>query len=946
MSHKPLFFLALASSLVACNDPPPPVVDGGRGDAGPVTRLEDLPIDEELSLDGLDGEVDVVYDDRGVPHIYATTMHDLLLVEGYLMARDRFAQMEFIRRNVLGRLAEVAGGLAPSLVDDDYDNRVNGYARMGRQVWAAMEDSTEPGDVRAREAAIAFVDGINQYKHRIVGGDEDPVVPGAEVFGVIVGSEHFTDWEPADIFAMARFQAMELSYDPGDDSGRSRALAGVLAAFPDGDPRHAAYADLFGELPARAVFTREGFNDGTTEALVPDFTPRPRLSPTFLAPRSTLDAAQPFFDRLEERHARLGLGDEHRGSNNWLVGGSLTESGHPILSNDPHLSLISPPVWWYVHLNTARMSGEEMVDAEGVAFAGLPGVVLGFNRNIAWGATTTGYDVTDAYLEHITEGTGGAPDTVRFDADGDGDLSDATEVAIVTEMETIHVASGADVVRPIQYVPHHGVIIPDSRTAVPGEPGHFTALSIAYTGHDVSNELGYFVELLTAANMAEAAVAQDYFRVGSQNFIVIDADEIRWSSESRIPVRDDRATDLMIDTDGNFTGDCPIFVLDGTGGEHEWTGDLPETLVPHDEDPARGWIATANQDNVGVTADGNPCNDPHYLGGGFDYGWREDHIVGRLTELATRGDVTVADMQALQALTTSSTGTAMRDEIVAILGDTAAITDLGLDAADQTRLADARSRLMAWSLETPHGVGATAPAEIADSVATSIFNAAITRIIPAALDDEAMVIGSRPGNDDALRWLEMALTDPSRFYAVDADGESVMWDDLETTGETETREAIVIGGVLAGLDFLEAELGATVDMWRWGRLHTVRFESILPALPGFSDEISIPTEADPMFGDGFPRHGDWGAVDVGNFGMWGTTNFSHGSGASQRLVVEMLDDGPHAYNALPGGQSIDSRTSHHDDEAEHWIANEAPELAFREADVLTHAERRVRVTSP
>lgn len=945
-STKTALLLSFALALAAC-DPAPAPVDGGPPptDAPAATGIDALPIDEELDLDRLDGEVDVVYDDRGIPHIYATTVHDLLLVQGYLMSRDRFPQMDFIRRNVIGRLAEVAGALSPGLVDDDYEARVTGYARMGRQIWAALETSTDPGDVRTREVVLAFVDGINQYvaRTRTIPRVEDPIVRGAEAFELILGSPYYTDWEPADILAMARFQAMSLSYDAGADTFRTRALAGVNAAFGmGGDPRAGMYPDVFGDLPARDVYTRDGFNDGTTSAFLPDFRERPALPPMRLPPVATLDGAAPFFERMDERFRALGMGDEHRGSNNWLVSGSLTASGHPIMSNDPHLSLISPPVWWYVHLNTARLGGEDAIDAEGVAFAGLPGVVLGFNRHIAWGATTTGYDVTDVYLETITEGSGGAPDTVLFDADGDGDLSDATQVALVTEVEEIRVAGmPAPVMRTVDFVPHHGPIIPGSRQPVAGMPGRFTALSVRYTGYEVSNELGYFVQLLTAANVDEAAAAQDYFRVGAQNFIVADVDSIRWSTEARIPVRDDRATDMVIAADGTITGECPIFVLDGASGEHEWTGDLPETLVPHDEDPARGWIATANQDNVGVTADGNPCNDPHYLGGDFDGGWRQHHIVGRLTELAARGDITVEDMQTLQALTTSSTGTEIRDELVAILGDAAAIAALGLDAADEARLSDARSRLMAWSLETPHGVGATAAAEIADSVATSIFNAAITRIIPRALGDEAAAIGERPGSDDAIRWLERALVRPTELYALDGGGESVLWDDMTTGATIETREEIVIRGTLAGLDFLTTRLGATLEQWRWGRLHTVRFDGVVPALG--ADILSIPPDGDPMFPDGFPRHGDWGAVDVGNFGMWSPTGFSHGSGASQRVVVEMLPDGPHAYNAIPGGQVLDVDSPHHADEAALWIANEAPEVAFREADVVTHAERRVRV---
>jgi penicillin amidase len=940
-SIRPYLLAALA--LAACDNPP--ATDAGTdapsGDGG---GIDGIAIAETLDLTGFEGPVDVVYDDRGIPHIYGTTIHDVIMAQGFLMSRDRFAQMEFIRRSVLGRLAEVAGGLSPSLVDSDYEARVAGYGRMGRQIWMDLQSSTDPLDIRTRETAQAFVDGINAYIARIRSGDENAVFRGAEAFQLITFSTYFTDWEPADVFAMARFQAMSLSFDAGADVSRTRTLAAIEATFGGAtDPRRGMYHDVFGDLPAREVYTRDGFNDGSTTALLPDFRPRAERARMSLPPIASLDGALGFLERMDERFEALGMGDEHRGSNNWLVAGALTESGNPILSNDPHLSLISAPVWWYVHLNTARMGGEDMVDAEGVAFAGLPGVVLGFNRNIAWGATTTGYDVTDVYVEQATDVMGG-PDTVTFDRDGDGDLSDAEQVAIVTEMETIHVAGMPDVVRSVDFVPHHGPILPDSRVDDPGMLGRYTALSVRYTGYDVSNELAYFVGLMTATNVEEAAAAQDHFRVGAQNFIVIDRDDIRWSTESRIPIRDARARSLVYAADGTMTGYCPFFALDGTG-IHEWMGDMDPRFIPHDQNPTRNWIATANQDNVGVTGDGNPCNDAHYIGGGFDYGWRQDHIVGELERLATRGGITVDDMQALQALTTSSTGTLMRDRIVAILGDSAAITAAGIDAAGAARLADARTRLMAWSLETPHGVGATDAGVIADSVATTIWNASLSRILPRALGDEAAAMGRGVGTSDGLRWMELALTNPTVLAGLDMDGESVFWDDVSTAGETETLETIILRGTLAGVDFLTTELGADPMAWRWGLLHRVRFESVVPSVTA-DDVLSIPPTDDAMFPDGFPRHGDYGAVDVGNFGLFNTgadTGFMHGSGASMRMVVEMTSTGPRPFNAIPGGQVYDPDSPHHRDEADLWIANEAPPMSYEEADVVTHAERRIRL---
>ena len=948
--RKPRVLLGLATlvlgSLLACGD------DGGSG--------PDLPPAEDLALDGLDGEVEVLYDERGIPHIYGTTSHDVLVVQGYLMAKDRFAQMEFIRRNVLGRLAEVAGALSPDLIDTDRDNRFLGFGRQGRAIYASL-----PADDPSRKTAEAFVAGINQYITRVLKKGDYVAGRGNEALALILASPFFGPWEPADIFALARFQAWNLSYDADADVSRSASLAAVLSTFPVGsqDEKLAAraglYADLWTDRPARPVFTRDdGFpNQGTDTGT----RARQRRAPAFTPDPRALAGAEAFFERWQREP--LLHRDPHVGSNSWVVAGAHTASGNPILSNDPHLSLIAPPVWWYVHLDTTTKGGTDRpLDAQGVAFAGLPGVVLGFNRDLAWSATTTGYDVTDVYDEVVTfrnDGTAEAPAwtpvSVRFRG---------ADVALEVVDEPIGVqGESTPRVNKVYVVPHHGPLIPASIVPPPlggGTTGR--ALSVRYTGQVPSNELAFFDGLLDAKTFADTEAAQDAFRVGAQNFSFVSATEgIRWSTEARIPQRDPRACTFAYDDKGVPSGISPQFVLDGTRGEHEWTTDLDDRVIPHDQNPSRGYIATSNQDNVGVTADGNPCNDPYYLGGDFDVGYRQSRIRRRLDALVGRGGITTDDMIALQAETRSSLGETLRDPIVVAidhaLGNTAddpalaaAVAELG--AAGRATLMDARTRLQAWSFATPHGVGATEPAEIADSVGTTVFNAILTRLAPLALGDETSRLGRRPGTLQTARALEWMLTAPQTMasyrtsYAGNASyADSVLWDDLTTAGVIETRHERIVRAIVAGYAFLESTLGADRDQWRWGRLHTVRFAQVVPALDG-NGQVSVPPDDDPTYPDGFPRHGDLGAVDPGNYGIYGTTSFSFGSGASQRLVVEMTPDGPRAFNAIPGGQVEDPDSPHHADEAELWRKNQQPALYVTRAEVEAHAVSRLRVRSP
>ncbi len=933
--------LALVLALAAgCGD-----------DGGPTTTF--VP-DEVVALSGLDGKVEVTTDDRGVPHIRGTTLHDVLVAEGYLMSRDRFTQMEFIRRSVTGKLAEVAGALSPTLIDDDRENRFLGFRRQGQAIY----DSLPAGDP-TRKAAEAFVDGINQYIDKVLTGDY-VATRGNEALALLLTSPNFGHWTAADIFALARYQAWNLSYDAGSDVSRTAALAGVKTAFPStsGDPkissRAGLYADFWTDKPARASFTSDdGFPNQTT-----DTGTRAKAGATTAAgfqpdPRALAGAAD-FFERMDDN--KLLRRDPHIGSNSWVVAGSKTASGNPILSNDPHLSLISPPVWWYVHLDTASMGGEGAIDAEGVAFAGLPGVVLGFNRKLAWSATTTGYDITDVYDEQVTyrnDGTAAVPVWTPVSVKFRG-----ADVALQVVDELIRNQNVPDETYKVYVVPHHGPIIPTSfvrPTDVANPTGR--AMSVRYTGDAVSNELAFFTGLLSAGDFAAAETAQDNFRVGAQNFSFASAtDGIRWSTESRVPQRDARACTFAYSAAGVPTGVSPLFVLDGASGDYEWTTDLEDRYVPHEVNPARGYIATSNQDNVGVTADGNPCNDAHYLGGDFDVGYRQGRIRQRLDALVTRGGITADDMVGLQGESTSVTGEAMRTAIIAsidhALGDTAddaalTATMNEISAAGRATLMDARARLMAWSFATPHGVGATAAPEIADSVATSIWNATLTRLAPLAFSDEGNRIGRLPGTLLTVRALEWALTTPQTMATYRASyggdttwNDTVLWDDLATAAVLESRDERVVRAIVAGYAFLTGRLGVDRDQWRWGRLHAVRFGQVAPALDG-NEQVSIPPADSTMFPIGFPRHGDLGAVDPGNFGIYGTTNFGYGSGASQRLVVEMTPTGPVARNAIPGGQSEDPDNAHHADEAELWRANQQPPLYFDADDVEAHAQHRV-----
>ncbi|HJK96024.1 MAG TPA: penicillin acylase family protein [Polyangiaceae bacterium LLY-WYZ-14_1] len=946
--------------------------------------LEGREVDRTIDLDGLACPVDVVVDSRGIPHIYAANFEDVLFAQGYLMAEDRFPQMEFLRRNVLGRLAEVIGRLDDSLVGLDARQRFFGFGRVGKEVYDAL-----PEDDPSRRAADAFVAGVNRYVAEVQAGERPEADLGVLPLLFLYASENFGPWAPEDVFALARFQAFSLSYDAGNDIEASRTLAGALDAFPGDadDPalraRQGFFADIAVGPPARQVYTLDGFpnvgSDGGTRAILPPGsggTPTvpgaQPLSPP-LPSRAALDRAAAFSDSVDDWLASL-VGDAFRGSNNWLVAGEHTASGLPILANDPHLQLTSPPIWWMVHLNTAAKGGD--LDVMGVSFAGIPGVVIGWNRDVAWGVTTTGYDVTDVYAETIDRSADGAG-TVRFNGE---------EVAIETVTETILVDQGDPVEVDIQVVPHHGPLLAappsaggweDTEVPHPTEDGRRQAFSIRYTGFQPTNELAAFIGFWFAEDWDDARAALEDFQVGSQNFMFAFADgTIAYSTQARIPQRAPAACTLEVDEDGAVSGISPSFVLPGQG-DHEWTEPLSDRYIPHAVNPAAGYIATANQDNVGVTDDGNICNgvdpldpaDDFYLGGGFAQGYRMSRIVSRLEALIERGDITPEDMRALQAETRSTLGESLRDPFVAVLDrvaevrsnpdgtDDAALRGLVEATSDDEldAVEDARQRLAAWSLEAPHGWQAEDPQVVADSIATTLFMVPFTRLAPLVLGDEADRVGDRPGTQATVRILERMILSPEQLATYDAElGDTVLWDDLDTPNVVETRDERILQAFLDGLRFLTDRLGSDDPAdWAWWRLHGVRFDFLFPTFLE-EDDLSIPAdgselpdilsgvdaEGQPEFEDAYPRDGDYGAPDVCNFSVWAPNSFTCGSGPSVRLVAEVGADAPEVIGALPGGQSVFPDSPFKSDGAALWWRNLQPPFVYRDgADVVGDATR-------
>lgn len=301
-------------------------------------------VDGKLRLDGLSAPVEVLRDERGIPHIYAQNQADLFRAQGFVHAQDRLWQMEQNRRIASGRLSEFFGEAA---LDVDRFSRIVGFRRAAEAEMASLE--AEMIAVLEQYAA-----GVNAY----IASRPGRLAPEFNLL-----RRQPEPWTPLDVIAFSKVMGWSLSVNWESELVRlqlANQLDPMLAAElePDYPPQNPAISEALGDKSMRLVST-----------------------------------AGLLLSQYEQIKSWLGPAGANQGSNNWVVAPKQSSSGRAILCNDPHLSLTMPGVWYENHLHCPEMH------VSGVTFAGAPGVVIGHNERIAWGVTNAFVDVQDLYIE-------------------------------------------------------------------------------------------------------------------------------------------------------------------------------------------------------------------------------------------------------------------------------------------------------------------------------------------------------------------------------------------------------------------------------------------------------------------------------------------------------------------------------------------------------------------
>lgn len=509
-----------------------------------------------LTLKGLSAPVTVHRDQYGIPQLYATTEADLLKAQGYVHAQDRFWEMDFRRHVTAGRVSELFG---ESQLKTDIYLRTMGWRRVAEEEFTLLADDT-------KAALQAYADGVNAWLDEHPGGDSlEYRLLGLQNSGYVV-----EEWHPVDSLAWLKAMAWDLRGNMQDEIRRAGLLAVGLTK------------EQVDELYPPYPYDRNAPIVGTGSA-----TAAPALDHAVAIPAdlSILEHELPVL---------MGNRDgEGIGSNSWVISGSKTGSGKPILANDPHLSPSQPGIWYQMGLHC-----ECGLDVAGFTFSGVPGVIIGHNARIAWGFTNLGPDVTDLYLEDET-------------------------AQITSRQETVKVAGGSDVTITIRST-KHGPLISDAsdelKKLLQGK-----AVALRWTALDPGRTADAIMRLNKAANWEEFRAAAALFEVPAQNLIYADVEgNIGYQSPGKIPVR------------GKGDG---RYMAPGWDPEYDWTGYIPFEELPSAYNPPQGYIVTANQSVAGP-------DYPRLLTHDWSYGYRSQRINEMLA--AHRGQFTVDDVQKIQ----------------------------------------------------------------------------------------------------------------------------------------------------------------------------------------------------------------------------------------------------------------------------------------------------------
>jgi penicillin amidase len=735
-----------------------------------------------VELQHLQGSVSVRYDERGVPHIRAENETDLYRALGYVHAQDRLFQMEVLRRLARGELAEVLG---PKLLDTDKLMR-SLRIRERAETYFANLDKQSPSFT----AMQAYLDGINQYQ------DSHAKPVEFDVLGI--PKRPFT---AQDTISIAGYMAYSFAA-----AFRTEPLLTFVR-----DQLGPEYLNIF-DLDWQPKGVLNGTAPSLASADWKDLNSLARLSEQALA-----DNGLPQFE----------------GSNAWVVAGSRTQSGKPLLAGDPHIRFSAPSVWYEAHLSAP---GFELY---GHYQALMPFASLGMNRDFGWSITMFQNDDLDLIAEKVNPDN---PNQVWYR----GKWVDMT-----TSEQQIAVKGQAPVTLVLRQSPH-GPIVNDALGSGAGK----TPIAMWWAFLESQNPiLEGFYQLNRADTLAKARGAAAKIQAPGLNVVWANAKgDIGWWAAAQLPKRP--------------AGVRPWFILDGSTTEADKDGFYPFSANPQEENPARGYIVSANFQPVSPTG----MEIPGY----YNLADRGQQLNRQLSDKAVKWDL--ENSQQLQLGTITAYGPRLLAPLLPVLREVVS------DPAELKLV----EQLTQWKGDYP-----------LDSTSATLFNQFLFNLADTTMRDEL-------GNDFFETLLSTRVIDAA-LPRLAASADSPWWDNRDTLGK-ETRADTVKSAWQASIAHLKTTLGADASQWQWGKAHTLTHGHPL----GQQKPLDLIFNVGPFAAPGTHEVPNNLSAKIGP-APWPVTY-----GPSTRRLIDFADPA-HSLTVNPVGQSGVLFDSHYDDQAEAYV---------------------------
>lgn len=797
-----------------------------------------------VSLSGIDDQVTIRRDDLGIPVIEAKNFHDLVFAAGYVMASDRLAQMVTFSLLGQGRLSEMAGKIA---IDMDLYVRTMGVPDAARAEFEGLNP-----EIKA--ALIAFSDGVNAY----ISSHRNRLPLDFKISGYTP-----EPWAPVNSLYIAHVFNLGLSFNLHQEIaflnmaaavGASKA-AWLMPVYPD-EPLPFEKAAILEKIDFKGLAP-------SSEAL----TGVVRQLKCVMVPPGTA------------------------ASNNWGIAPEKTLNHASIIANDTHLPLEQPALWMLMHLKCPDM------DVAGVAIAGVPGIVAGFNGHIAWGMTMVMGDNQDVFIEQLKD-IGG---TSHYLYKGDW-------LPVVKQQETYKIKGEADLVQAIEFTRHGALLNPAlahppknimQPPAIQTGPAYGLAVQsvVSHPGQSFNGIYG----LMRAKDMDSAKKAIREMRSMSLNFIYGDRDHIGWQVSGRYPIRK------------SGRGHLPS---PGWTGAYDWTGYVDVDDHPYVMDPPDGYLYTANNRTI-------PPDQELLLSST----WYAPERSERIEELLLKTSRHTFQESALMQRDRTDLGV---KKILAVLFEPAF-----LDAVQK--------RIQSWKDEekTKRAVEAL---EILKSFDGNMLpeskGAAVMGIFQQVFVQQVFLDELGPQGSPAWQSFIMAI---QAVYSADQDHllgrmDSPFWDDVRTK-EKETKADMIAESLAGCIDYAESNLGRNRDHWQWGRLltyewrtQTTQMKGFLPAMQRFGAQmIGNYTDRGP-----YPAGGSYNTLNVA--GNLKGENFKVWLVPAMRMIVDFGLEEPMLLTSS-GGQSGNPASSHYDDAIPVWLKGEARSMPFKDENIKTQYTR-------